>query len=176
MDHFLVSWTGLEQGRYWTLLTSAFSHNLFWHFFINMFVLNSFGPVVEKILGFSSFLKFYVTASLVSSLSHCLVSNWILHQPDLAALGASGASSGIILLFALIYPSQKILLLGIIPIPAIWGAFVFIGLDLWGLFAQAEGGGLPIGHGAHLGGALTGVLYYFLFLYRRKTKSYELVI
>jgi membrane associated rhomboid family serine protease len=44
------------------------------------------------------------------------------------------------------------------------GALAFIGLDVWGLIAQAEGGGLPIGHGAHLGGAFTGILYYFLFL------------
>ncbi|MCE9522537.1 MAG: hypothetical protein K8S25_08920 [Alphaproteobacteria bacterium] len=29
---------------------------------------------------------------------------------------------------------------------------------------QAEGGGLPIGHGAHLGGAATGVLYYLLVI------------
>jgi membrane associated rhomboid family serine protease len=53
-------------------------------------------------------------------------------------------------------------LFGIIPMPAIVGALLFVGLDLVGLFAQSEGGGLPIGHGAHLGGAATGALFYFL--------------
>lgn len=174
-DHFLVSWTALAQGRIWTLLTSLFSHNLFWHFFINMFVLNSFGIVIERILGLSSFVKFYLAAGVIASLAHAAVSAWILHEPDIPALGASGAISAIVILFALMFPRQKILLMGLIPIPAIWGAIGFIGLDVWGLMAQAGGGGLPIGHGAHLGGALTGMIYYY-FLVQPKTRRYELVI
>ena len=69
-----------------------------------------------------------------------------------------------ILLFAFIYPRARILLFGLIPVPALAGALGFVGLDVLGLIWQAEGGGLPIGHGAHLGGALTGVLYYFLVI------------
>ena len=42
------------------------------------------------------------------------------------------------------------------------GAILFVGLDVWGVIAQAGGGGLPIGHGAHLGGALAGLIYYFV--------------
>jgi membrane associated rhomboid family serine protease len=167
MDHFLVSWSGLLDGRVWILITSVFSHSMFWHLLINMIVLYSFGPVMVQILGPRRFLIFYFLAGLISSLSHAMVSNFILHQPDLPALGASGAISAVILLFALIFPKQKILLFGIIPIPALIGALLFIGLDVWGLSAQAQGGGLPIGHGAHLGGALTGIIYYFFFFRRR---------
>jgi rhomboid-like protein len=163
ISHFLVSWSGVTEGRIWTLLTAVFSHNMFFHFFINMFVLNSFGPIVEKSLGSQKFLRFYLLAGVLSSLSHCLVSAWLLRQPGLPALGASGAISGVILVFALLHPKAKILLLGIIPLPAIIGALAFIGLDLWGLTAQAHGGGLPIGHGAHLGGALAGIIYYLFF-------------
>jgi rhomboid-like protein len=162
LDNFTISWTGLAEGRYWTLLTSAFSHNLLWHIFLNMFVLSSFGTIMENILGFQSFLKFYLSAAVVSSLSHAIVSAWILNEPDIPALGASGAISAVILVFAFIYPKERIWILGIIPIPALWGALAFIGLDAWGLVAQAEGGGLPIGHGAHIGGALTGIAYYYL--------------
>lgn len=164
-NHFLVNWSGLTEGRYWILITAAFSHISFWHFFMNMFVLNSFGPIVERTLGFLKFIKFYFLAGVISSFCHGLVSMWLLNQPDLPALGASGAISGIVFLFALIFPKQKILLFGLIPLPALWGALLFAGLDIWGLFAQAEGGGLPIGHGAHLGGAITGIAYYFLFLH-----------
>jgi rhomboid-like protein len=166
-DNFLTSWTLLEQGRYWTLLTSEFSQNWIWHLVINMFVLNSFGTLLEQVLGRMRFLGFYLVAGVVSSLCHCLLSNFYLHQPEQMALGASGAIAGLVLVFSLIFPREKILLMGIIPVPALWGALAFVGLDLWGLTAQAHGGGLPIGHGAHLGGALTGVLYYFLFLRRR---------
>ncbi len=171
INNFLVSWNGLTQGRYWTLITSVFSHNLFIHFFINMFVLNSFGNFLESVLGIRSFLSFYLIAGFVSSLSHCLVSNFILDSPDIPALGASGAVAGLVLLFSLMFPKQKLLIFGIIPVPALFGAAAFIALDLWGLLAQARGGGLPIGHGAHLGGALTGIIYYFAFI-RKKPKRF----
>jgi rhomboid-like protein len=160
VNNFLVSWSGLAEGRYWILLTSVFSHSSFFHFLINMFVLNSFGTVVLQSIGLKRFLRFYLVAGVFSSFCHAAVSAWVLRQPDLPALGASGAIAGLILLFALIYPKEKLLFFGIIPVPAIWGAVLFIGLDVWGLTAQAGGGGLPIGHGAHLGGAFIGILYY----------------
>ncbi len=168
--NFLVSWSSLRAGYIWILITAAFSHNMFFHLFLNMFVLNSFGPVVEQTIGIGRFLKFYFLASIFSSLAHSFFSAFILKQPDLPALGASGAISGLILLFSLIYPKEKILIFGILPLPALWGALAFIGMDLWGLFEQADGGGLPIGHGAHLGGALTGIFYYFVY-FRKIKKS-----
>lgn len=173
-ENFLVSWDALLDGRYWTLLTSVFSHNLFLHLFINMYVLLSFGSLLEQGLGSWSFLKFYLAAGIVSSLSHCLVSAYIVGDPGLLALGASGAIAGLILVFSLTFPREKILLLGIIPLPSIYGAFAFIALDLWGLFAQAQGGGLPIGHGAHLGGAFTGIIYY-LFVIRPRLVRRRLI-
>ena len=170
INNFLVSWTGLEQGRFWILATSAFSHNIFFHIFMNMFVLNSFGPAVEAAIGFWRFMIFYLVAAAFSSFCHALVSAMIMKQPDLPALGASGAISGMVLLFALMYPQQKILLFGIVPLPALWAAGLFVGLDIWGLIEQAEGGGLPIGHGAHLGGALAGLIYFY-FIYRGRKKT-----
>jgi membrane associated rhomboid family serine protease len=170
-NNFLVSWQGLAEGRYWILLTSVFSHNMLFHLLINMFVLNSFGPIVLQSLGLKRFLQFYLGAGIFSSFCHAAVSAWVLHQPELPALGASGAIAGLILLFSLLYPREKILLLGVIPMPAIWGALAFVALDLWGLFAQANGGGLPIGHGAHLGGALAGFLYY-LYIKKNMVSRY----
>lgn len=163
-DHFLVSWQALQEGRFWTLLTSVYSHSLFLHILLNMFVLHSFGSLMEQVLGSWSFLKFYLVAGIFSSFTHSAVSAFILGDPQIPALGASGAIAGVILVFSLIFPREKILIFGIIPVPAIWGAFAFIALDLWGLFEQAGGGGLPIGHGAHLGGAFAGIVYYFLLI------------
>lgn len=164
VEHFLVSWNALAAGRYWTLLTSEFSHFILLHFFVNMYVLGSFGPIVEHTIGSARFVVFYLTAAIVASMGHAVVSAFVLGKPEIPALGASGAIAGVILLFALIYPRARILLLGIIPMSALVGALAFVGLDIAGLIWQADGGGLPIGHGAHLGGALTGVLYYFLII------------
>lgn len=168
VDNFLVSWTALQDGRWWTLVTSVFSHASLLHFLLNMFVLNSFGGIMVRVLGHRRFLIFYFAAGIISSFCHAAVSRFLLDRPDLPALGASGAIAGLVLLFSLVFPREKILIFGIIPLPALFGALVFVGLDIWGLIAQAEGGGLPIGHGAHLGGAATGILYYFLVLRRQR--------
>lgn len=164
-EHFLVSFEALNEGRFWTLFTSMYSHNMLLHFFINMYVLWSFGSFLETFLGHFRFAAFYILAGLMGSLSHALTSMYFMGDPQLPALGASGAIAGIILVFSLCFPREKILLLGILPLPAIVGAFLFIGLDLWGLYEQSQGHGLPIGHGAHLGGAFTG-LFIFLFYIR----------
>ena len=78
---------------------------------------------------------------------------------------SSDLISALILLFALLFPKEKIFFFGLIPIPAIWGAVLLVSLDLRGLFLQSIGNEIPIGYGAHLGGALFAYLY-FLFLKR----------
>ncbi|MEK6555780.1 MAG: rhomboid family intramembrane serine protease [Bdellovibrionota bacterium] len=165
--NFLVSWDAVLEGRYWTLITSVFSHSQLFHFILNMLVLSSFGKIMLQTLGTRRLLTFYLIAGAFSSLSHCLVSTYLMHDSSIPALGASGALTGIIMVFALIYPKEKLLLFGLVPLPAIFGALLFIGLDIWGLVAQAGGGGLPIGHGAHLGGSFAGLVYYFGFLRKR---------
>ena len=166
INNFLVSWQSLLEGRFWTLITSVFSHTHFFHIFLNMYVLLGFGTVMQNSLGRMRFLRFYIVAGIISSLSHALVSAYLMDRPELPALGASGSIAGVILLYSLVYPFEKIYLLGFLPLPAIFGAFVFIGLDIWGLVSQTQGSQLPIGHGAHLGGSFTGLIY-FLFIRKR---------
>jgi membrane associated rhomboid family serine protease len=162
--NFLVSTHRLEGGMLWTLVTAAFSHMELWHLALNMIVLWSFGSILERMLGVRVFTTFYVIAAVLASASHCLVSSVLLHNDRIAALGASGAVSGVLIAFALLFPRHKILLFAVIPVPALAGALLFVAIDVWGLFAQGRGAGLPIGHGAHLGGALSGALFYFTYL------------
>lgn len=164
VDNFLVSWDGLEDGRWWTLINSVFSHNWGIHILVNMIVLRDFGGFLERVLGSRFFLIFYLLAGAFSSFCHAFVSYWFLNSPGLPALGASGAISGLVMLFSLMFPQRKIALLGLVSMPAIWGALLFVAIDLAGLVWQGQGGGLPIGHGAHLGGAFAGALTYFLVI------------
>jgi len=171
VTNFLVSTTHVMHGLVWTLLTAAFSHSEFWHLAINMFVLWSFGTVLERLWGTRKFVIFYLVAAVVASVCHCVVSTVLMGNSDIPALGASGAVSGLLLAYALLFPRHKILLMGIVPVPALIGVLAFVGIDLWGLFAQTRGGGLPIGHGAHLGGALAGAAMWFFWL--RSTRPVE---
>ena len=159
--NFLVSTTHLQAGYYWTLVTSIFSHNMFFHLLINMFILSGFGTIILSVLQLRRFLIFYLLAGIFGSLGHCFASSYFLGDPSLPALGASGAISGLLVFFSFLFPREKLLLFGLIPIPALMGALVFIGLDIFGLITQIKGSGLPIGHGAHLGGALFGIIYFF---------------
>lgn len=160
-QNFLVSWTGIMNGRIWTLVTSVFSHNLLFHLFINMYFFYGFGRAIETSVGSRCFFNLYIFSGIAGSLGHCFVSGTILQQPQLAALGASGAISGVLVFFSFMFPREKVYLLGLIPMPAFVGMLLFVGLDLFGLMAQTKGSQLPIGYGAHLGGALFGGIYYF---------------
>jgi membrane associated rhomboid family serine protease len=164
IENFLVSTLHLQHGLVWTVVTAAFSHNDVWHLAINLFVLWSFGSVLERLWGSRVFLGFYLIAAVVASVSHCAVSSILMGADDSSALGASGAVSALLVAYAFHFPRHKILLFGIIPIPAFVGVLAFIGIDIWGLIAQTQGGGLPIGHGAHLGGAAAGAVMYLLYL------------
>lgn len=159
-EHFLVSWAHLAQGHLWVLLTAFFSHNLLVHLLINMIVLVSFGPPLERIMGSRRFFGFFVAAGLVGSLAHAVTSYALIGHPEQAALGASSALAGVLLLYSLSFPKARVLLFFVIPLPAIVAALAFIAIDIWGLFMQIEGEGFPIGHGAHLGGAVVGIAYY----------------
>lgn len=161
-DHFLISWNHLAEGRVWTLLTALFSHNMLFHLLVNMIVLVSFGPLLERAMGAGSFAAFYLVAGAVGSLAHAAASNFLIGAPAQPALGASSALAGVLLLFSLAFPKSRVLLFFVIPLPAIVAALAFVAIDIWGLMVQIEGGGLPIGHGAHLGGALTGAVYYLV--------------
>lgn len=167
MDNFLVSSSHVASGKIWTLVTSVFSHNMLFHLLINMFVLSGFGNIMEQVLGSKQFLTFYLVAGIGGSLGHCLTSSLMLHEPNLPAIGASGAISGVLVIFSIMYPRQLVFIFGLIPLPAVVATSLFVGSDLWGLMAQTGGYRIPIGYGAHLGGALTGFLYYFLFLNQR---------
>ena len=165
--NFLVSFESVVNGRVWTLFTSVFSHASFFHLLFNMMALTSFSRIMINVLGTFQYSVFYMLAGVAGSVVHVLTSTFLMHDPYMRALGASGAVSGIILLFSLLFPKEKLLIMGIIPIRAIWGAFFLIALDVWGLVTQTQGGGLPIGHGAHLGGALIGILYFLIIKIRR---------
>lgn len=159
-EHFLVSWRHLEAGHVWVLVTALFSHTLLLHLGVNMIVLLSFGPPLEAIMGSGPFLVFYLLAGVAGSLAHAATSALLIGNPEMAALGASSALAGVLLLFSLAFPRARVLLFFIIPLPAIVAALAFVAIDVWGLVAQVGGDGLPIGHGAHLGGAVAGAIYF----------------
>lgn len=89
----LVAVTGVADGAYWRMLTSAFLHSGALHLLFNMYALYLFGPMIERVLGVRRFVAVYVTMAVGAS-----VFIYWLASPNSFTVGASGAVFG---LFAL---------------------------------------------------------------------------
>lgn len=130
------------------------------HLLINMFVLHSFGNLVEQVFhivfgakGYFFFILLYLGGIIFSVLFDFRAQK---ENPYYNAVGASGAVSAVVFASILLYPTGKISLLFLpIPIPS----FIFGILYLVYSAYMAKRGGDNIGHSAHFWGAVFGILF-----------------
>jgi membrane associated rhomboid family serine protease len=140
------------------LFTSMFLHGGLMHLLGNMLFLWIFGDNVEDYFGHAGYLFFYVVCGLGSGIVHVLF-NW---HSALPAIGASGAISGVMGAYAVLFPRHRILtffFIFLIPVPAI------LILGYWFVLQFVEGmasmGGGPTGGvaiWAHIGGFVIGAV------------------
>lgn len=86
----LVMYGPLVDTEPYRLLTSAFTHQQFFHIFANLFMLYQLGPLLERMLGRLRFAILYLGSALGGSLAV-----WLL-DPNQPTLGASGAVLGLV--------------------------------------------------------------------------------
>lgn len=148
----------LQRGQWYRMITAGFIHTGWWHLAFNAVTLYFFGPILERQLGTGSFVILYLGAEIAA---HALT--LVLHRsdPGYAAVGASGAVTGVVFGFCLFYPLQRIYLFFVpVGIPAALFAVIFV----WGSISAARrenrGGEMfgRIAHEAHVGGAIGGLL------------------
>ncbi|HKD99970.1 MAG TPA: rhomboid family intramembrane serine protease [Planctomycetota bacterium] len=153
---------------YLTLLTSIFMHGSWAHLLGNMLFLWIFGDNVEDRLGRGRYLVFYLTCGVLASLAHVLTTVALDQDRLVPSLGASGAISGVLAGYMLLFPQRRVrvLLVRVITdVPAwvavgIWFAFQLVsGIGLLGGGAQAGG----VAYGAHIGGFLAGLVLVRIF-------------
>jgi len=155
--------TAFEQ--YLPFLTSMFLHGGFLHIIMNMWFLYIFGDNIEDRLGHLRYLVFYLFCGVAAGLVH-LLTNWNSNVPT---VGASGAISGVMGAYLLLYPRSKILTLififffiQFVEIPA----FIFLGF--WFLLQLLSAGITPTHVGgvafwAHIGGFVSGLIFVKIF-------------
>ena len=115
------------------------------------------GPLLERMLGHGEFLLLYIGSELAA---HALTL-WQHHDnPQYAAVGASGAISGVVFAFCLFFPFERLYIFFALPMPAILFAVVYVWGSIYAMRQEEQRGGMTggIAHEAHLGGALGGVL------------------
>ncbi|HEX5726436.1 MAG TPA: rhomboid family intramembrane serine protease [Longimicrobiaceae bacterium] len=137
--------------RPWTVVTYAFLHSGFFHFFFNMLGLFFFGPRLEDRWGSRAFLRFYLIAAAGGAL-------FSLIDPGGFVVGASAAVNGLLLAWALYWPDEEVMFWGIFPIKIKW---LVVGMGVVSVMSAAGGtqGGDGIAHLAHIGGFVTAFLY-----------------
>lgn len=153
LDAFAFEVGPVLKGEVYRLFTSGFLHASVPHLAFNMLTLFFFGPLLEdkRMLGKSGFLIVYFGSMAVGGVAALFFN---MDNPYYSAVGASGAISGIMVAISLFAPFLTILVMGIIPVPAIIYAVLFI---CYSAFAM-ENSHSNIGHEAHLGGALAGLV------------------
>jgi membrane associated rhomboid family serine protease len=128
----------LLDGQVWRLLTCAFLHTPFspFHILFNMLFLWLLGREIEEIYGSREFAAFYVLAALLASFGY-LATVWTGVIGKAPMLGASGAVTAVLVVYAMHFPNRMFLLFLIIPVPA-WVFVVFnVAKDLFGVLGRA---------------------------------------
>lgn len=174
--------------RLYTLITSMFMHDPsgleagLIHLLGNMLYLYIFGDNVEDTFGHVGYLIFYLVCGIAAALSHIMsiffaptIGNiiGIPSSSDLmtGVVGASGAISGVLGAYLVLYPKSRILTLVffgwpiIVPIPAvIFLGFWFIMQWFYGFFDISGG----VAYWAHIGGFIAGMILALIFGRRMK--------
>lgn len=145
----LFDLNAVRRGRqYYRMITSAFLHGSVGHLLVNMITFFFFGPVTEYVFGTERFFLIFFGSQL-GAMAFTMYRK--KDQEGYQALGASGAIAGVLTAFCVVRPFVTIYLFGIIPMPAIALAVMFIAYSTFAM----RGVGM-ISHEAHLGGAITG--------------------
>lgn len=145
-----------KHGEYYRFLTAGFVHGGGAHLAFNMITLFFFGPLLEQILGPGEFLILYFGAEIAA---HALTFAMHRTDPQYAAVGASGAISGVVFAFCVFFPLKNLYLFFAVPIPALLFAFGYVFGSLYAMQGERHQGVVGgIAHEAHLGGALAGII------------------
>ncbi len=137
----------------WTALTHLFAHGGFFQFALTSALLLAFGPPVERALGSTRFLGFYIYCGIGAALFALGLSTIVRVEPF---VGATGALFGVLMAFAAYWPEAR---LSLHPFPVSISARAFL-LTLAG-FDVALGfiGRSEVAHLSHLGGAFAGYAF-----------------
>ena len=148
---------GVSYFRPWQIVTYAFLHSTgnITHLLFNMLGLWMFGAEVERYVGPRRLLACYFASVVTAALSQLFVP-MIFGAPPSPTIGASGGVFGLLLAYAILFPTRKVIpLIPPIPMPAWLFATLYAAVEL---FLGVTGTLSGIAHFAHLGGMVGSAL------------------
>lgn len=149
--------SAVENGQYYRLLTAGFIHVDYNHLFFNGFTLFIFGGNALYGLGTLNFILLYLISLLMGN---GLAYYYHKKNPYYTAVGASGAIMGIVYSSILMFPEMELAFIFFpVPMPAYVFGVGYLIYTLFGIKSQNDG----IGHTAHFGGAIGGIICTLVF-------------
>jgi membrane associated rhomboid family serine protease len=157
-----------------TLFTSMFMHGGWLHLIGNMWFLWVFGDNVEDSMGSVRFAFFYILCGLAAAAAQLYASP----HSTVPMVGASGAISGVMGAYALLYPMARVhmlIFLGIFFTRIIIPAYLMLGywflLQAFSALPATGGHDSGVAFAAHIGGFIAGIT--LIFLFRKKERVME---
>lgn len=151
---------------YFNFLSSMFMHGDFMHIFGNMLFLFIFGDNLENLLGHMRFAAFYIVCGFAAAFAQIFMDS----DSIIPMLGASGAISGVLGGYLLLFPQRQVRALifnFLTTVPA------FVALGIWIVFQIVQGyfsnpGSGGVAYAAHIGGFIAGLALVKVFAIGRK--------
>ena len=144
-----------------TMLTSMFIHGSLMHFIGNMLFLWVFGDNIESTFGHVKYLLFYLVAGVLATLSHYAIDP----SSQIPLVGASGAISGVLGAYLLLFPRNRIrtlliyILITVIELRAVWLLLIWFALQaIQGLLSIGVSHEVSTAFFAHIGGFVVGAI------------------
>jgi membrane associated rhomboid family serine protease len=148
---------GVSYFHIWQIVTYAFLHDTrnITHLLFNMLGLWMFGAEIERYVGLRRLLTCYFASVITAALSQLFIP-MLFGAPPGFVIGASGGVFGLLLAYAFMFPTRKVIpLIPPIPMPAWLFAALYAAVEL---FAGVTGTLSGIAHFAHLGGMVGSAL------------------
>lgn len=149
-----------------TIITSMFMHGSIMHLGGNMLYLWVFGDNLENVMGHMKYLVFYLLTGVIATLCHVFSSQLLGGNTLIPSLGASGAISGVLGGYLLMFPRNEVrvlLFMYMMKVPAFITLGLWIVMQLWegwGAMGQQGGG---VAYAAHIGGFFAGMILVKIF-------------
>ena len=174
METYLALWPlqpidGQVYFRFWQLVTYSFlhSHDHLSHLAFNMLGLWMFGAEVERYVGPGRLLACYFASVITAALSQFFIPV-LMGAPPTPTIGASGGGFGLLLAYAFLFPTRRVVpLIPPIPMPAWVFAAIYAALELVLGVTGTEAG---VAHFAHLGGMVGSILVIGQWRWARSAK------